>query len=199
MNRTSIALIVAAVAATTVVGCAPTADSATPVVPAVTSANEVAAVADLPAEDSQASRPAVQTAATSEYDRRFGPVATVGESNAAPVPPEARTYSAPSTDADAIARVLPQLGGDHSDAVGPDITIAISGYRFRPLVVRAGATVRWVNEDEQPHTVTAVDGSFDSPEFGADEETSRHFANAGDFAIVCRIHPDMRSVVIVVP
>jgi plastocyanin len=79
------------------------------------------------------------------------------------------------------------------------VTIAISGYRFRELVIRAGTTVRWVNEDYEPHTVTAADGSFDSPEFGADETTTRYFGDAGSISIVCRVHPDMRGVVTVVP
>ena len=39
--------------------------------------------------------------------------------------------------------------------------ITISAMAFSPIAVAPGATVRVVNADSVPHTVTAEDGSFD--------------------------------------
>jgi len=71
---------------------------------------------------------------------------------------------------------------------------------FRPLSleVKVGSSVNWVQIGDQPHSVTAVDGSFDSsPECGPLEadmclgegDTFDHtFKTAGEFDYYCRVH-----------
>lgn len=61
----------------------------------------------------------------------------------------------------------------------------------------AGSTVTWTNEEGVAHTVTAVDGSFDSPFLAADEQFSHLFAKPGTIEIFCRVHAGMTGIVIV--
>ena len=67
------------------------------------------------------------------------------------------------------------------------------------LTVTVGTTVTWVNEDpNMMHTVTAVDGSFDSGFFNTGETWSYTFTEVGEFEYFCLPHPWMRGKVVVV-
>jgi plastocyanin len=65
------------------------------------------------------------------------------------------------------------------------------------LRVKVGTTVNWTNNDGIVHTVTAVDGSFDSGFFGEGESWSHTFDTVGEFEYFCIPHPWMRAMVIV--
>src|SRR5271170_2144408 len=71
--------------------------------------------------------------------------------------------------------------------------VSIDNFAFVPatLTVAAGSTVTWTNQDEEPHTVVANDGSFRSPGMGSQATYSHTFATAGKFDYVCSIHPFM--------
>ena len=77
--------------------------------------------------------------------------------------------------------------------------ISISNFAFVPatLTVPAGATVTWTNQDQQPHTVVAGDGSFRSPGLGTGATYSYTFPMAGSFDYICSIHPFMHGTVVV--
>ncbi len=80
---------------------------------------------------------------------------------------------------------------------------------FRPVkvMVPVGATVKWKQVGDQPHSVTAADGSFDSsPEcgpldsdecLGEGDRFTHTFDQAGDFTYYCRVHglPDGTGMV----
>ena len=74
----------------------------------------------------------------------------------------------------------------HDDAFDPD-----------PAAVDPGTIVTWVNEDTDPHTVTADDGSFDSGTLNAGDSYSVTFGGAGTMGYHCKIHPDMKGSVVV--
>ena len=62
------------------------------------------------------------------------------------------------------------------------------------------STVTWVNNDPgMVHTVTAVDGSFDSGFMATGESWTYHFDVVGEFEYFCTPHPYMRAIVIVEP
>lgn len=72
-------------------------------------------------------------------------------------------------------------------------------YSVNVLTVTVGTTVTWVNDDPgQMHTVTAVDGSFDSGFFNTGDSWSYTFTEVGEFEYFCLPHPWMRAKVIVV-
>jgi plastocyanin len=68
---------------------------------------------------------------------------------------------------------------------------------FEPamLKVEPGATVTWTNTGEAPHTVTADDGSFESGTLETGGTFEQTFTDAGMYAYLCQIHPDMRGTI----
>ena len=82
-------------------------------------------------------------------------------------------------------------------AAAESVTIAL--FRFKPteLQITAGTTVVWTQTDAVPHTVTAVDGSFDSGSL-VKGDTFRHtFDTPGTYPYVCDFHGSMKATVIV--
>jgi len=77
--------------------------------------------------------------------------------------------------------------------------VHIANFTFaQPIIaVRPGSIVTWVNDDDIPHTVTAVDKSFKSKVLDTGERFSFTFAKAGQFAYFCSLHPHMTGKVIV--
>ena len=77
--------------------------------------------------------------------------------------------------------------------------VAISGFSFQPasLEIAAGATVTWENQDAAPHTVTAVDGSFDSGQLLSGASFDATFEQPGTFDYACAIHPSMTGTIVV--
>lgn len=81
----------------------------------------------------------------------------------------------------------------------PTVHVRISNYAFKDpsITVARGTTVVWQNSDDDPHTVTAVDGSFDSHGLGNGDTYSHRFDTSGTFQYYCKVHPFMKGVVIV--
>jgi plastocyanin len=77
--------------------------------------------------------------------------------------------------------------------------VAIKGFAYAPptLTVRRGVSVGWANSDGAPHTVTAANGSFSSPQLRKGGTYSRRFTRAGRFAYFCALHPQMKGAVVV--
>lgn len=86
-------------------------------------------------------------------------------------------------------------------AEGPPAPVAvrISDFAYQPATVRvkAGTTVRWSNEDQEPHTVTADAGAFRSRGLDAGEGYAFTFEKAGRFPYHCALHPHMTGTVVV--
>ena len=73
-------------------------------------------------------------------------------------------------------------------------------YSVNVLVIKQHTTVTWVNEDpEMIHTVTDVDGTFDSGFMATGDTWSYQFDEVGEFEYFCTPHPWMRAKVIVEP
>jgi nitrite reductase (NO-forming) len=67
-------------------------------------------------------------------------------------------------------------------------------YNINDLMVSLGSTVTWTNHDPgQVHTVTAVDGSFDSGFMNEGQTFSYTFNTPGEFEYFCGPHPWMRA------
>lgn len=80
-------------------------------------------------------------------------------------------------------------------------TIAISDFTFKPavLTITAGQSVRFVNRDQEAHTVTASDNSFDSAGLDTGGSWSHTFAKPGKYTYYCELHPYMKGTIIVLP
>lgn len=95
-------------------------------------------------------------------------------------------------------RVTAQNGAVGAPAEGA-IRAEIRGNVFGPnrLEIAAGTTIRWTNNDQMVHTVTADDGSWDSGPIEPGASWSRTFDATGDHSFHCTPHPFMRGVVVV--
>lgn len=77
-----------------------------------------------------------------------------------------------------------------SNARGATFTVGMRGSVFDPieLTINAGDTVLWINDDITEHTVTSLDGLFDSSDMSTDDQFSYKFNTVGDFGYYCVIH-----------
>ena len=78
-----------------------------------------------------------------------------------------------------------------------DILMAGRVFNPRSLTVNAGTVVRWRNNDDREHTVTANDRSFDSGLMAVGATFVRTFSVPGTYAYICAIHPDMTGTIAV--
>ena len=106
----------------------------------------------------------------------------------------------------ALLAAVPSLSLAHdastgsSTRAGPTV-VEISGMHFAPamLIVEAGTTVTWVNDDTSPHTVTDKGRVFRSAALDTQDRFSYTFANPGEFTYFCTLHPMMVGKIIVKP
>jgi plastocyanin len=113
--------------------------------------------------------------------------------------PAGATGTGPSTTAP-MAMPPEAAGATDVPAAAPVATpaVTIDNFAFSPraITVKAGTTVTWTNRDEEPHTVTAEDGSFKSGTLAGNTNTFSHtFTVPGSFTYHCSIHPYMTGTV----
>jgi plastocyanin len=106
-----------------------------------------------------------------------------------------------SSDSGGKAQPAPATSPPTTGASGP-VAVTIKDIKFQPhdVTVKEGQKVRWTNDDNVPHTVTATkNGSFDSGTLkpGAFYETTMR--NAGTIDYVCQIHPGQTGTIKIVP
>jgi plastocyanin len=70
-------------------------------------------------------------------------------------------------------------------------------YNPAPLNIQTGDTVKFVNDDQEAHTVTATDKSFDSAGLDTGDSWTYTFKKPGKYAYFCSLHPWMKAVIIV--
>ncbi|HEY6326483.1 MAG TPA: cupredoxin family copper-binding protein [Candidatus Cybelea sp.] len=81
--------------------------------------------------------------------------------------------------------------------MAPAIHIHNDAYIPQTLTIVAGQTVTFVNGDDDAHTVTAVDGSFDSKGLDTGDVWRHAFAKPGTYAYFCQLHPFMKGTIVV--
>ena len=76
-------------------------------------------------------------------------------------------------------------------------TITIHNFMFSPptLTVKAGTTVTVNNTDSTDHTVTALDGSFNTGPIGAGKSATFTVSKSGTFPFHCNIHNYMTGTI----
>ena len=85
-----------------------------------------------------------------------------------------------------------------ADTPAPTL-VHIKNFMFVPatITVTPGTAVTFVNDAEEPHTVTANDKSFDSEGLDTNQKFTHTFAKAGTYMFFCEVHPYMHGTVIV--
>ena len=86
-----------------------------------------------------------------------------------------------------------------AEPVAPSDPVRISNVTFDPptLVVPPGATVTWVNQDDEPHTVVSATGAFTSQALDTDDSFSFQFDAPGTYVYRCAIHSHMTGTIVV--
>ncbi len=83
-------------------------------------------------------------------------------------------------------------------AAGSGVTYTVAQYKLPALTVAPGTKVTVVDGDDEPHTVTADGGAFDTGSF--DKTNPGSFtapSKPGSYAIHCKVHPSMHGTIIV--
>ena len=99
-----------------------------------------------------------------------------------------------------VVTVCAVFGAPSSRASPPaPTTITVKNFMFAPTsaTITAGATVTWVNEDDEPHTVVSDTGTFRSGALDTHETFSFEFDKPGTYHFICSIHPQMVGTVVV--
>jgi plastocyanin len=80
-----------------------------------------------------------------------------------------------------------------------DVTVKIRNFKFEPanLAIAVGKTVRFINLDEEPHTVTATEGAFDSKALDTNQPWNYTATKPGTYPYICSIHPFMKGTLTV--
>lgn len=84
-------------------------------------------------------------------------------------------------------------------AAGGAVTMyTVAQYTLPPLTVAPGTTVQVTDGDDEPHTVTADDGAFDTGSFDKNHPgTFTAPSKPGTYAVSCTIHPSMHGTITV--
>lgn len=80
-------------------------------------------------------------------------------------------------------------------------TVKIHNFKFEPatVTIAAGETVQFINVDEEPHTATSTDGTFNSKALDTNETWNYTPTTPGNFPYICSIHPFMKGTLTVTP
>jgi plastocyanin len=81
------------------------------------------------------------------------------------------------------------------------LTIHIKNFKFdpTPAKIHAGDRVTFVNDDNEAHTATADDKSFDSEGLDTDGTWQHVFTKPGTVSYFCELHPYMKAAIVVLP
>ena len=93
--------------------------------------------------------------------------------------------------------VLVAVGADVRAQAPLSVDIQDSNYLPPRLTVAVGATVRWINRDEETHTVTSTTGLFGSAGLDLKEEFTHTFTAPGVYPYTCSLHPHMHGTIVV--
>jgi len=80
-----------------------------------------------------------------------------------------------------------------------DVTVKIQKFKFEPanVTIVAGKTIQFINLDEEPHTATSTDGTFNSKALDTNQTWNYTPAKPGTFPYICSIHPFMKGTLTV--
>lgn len=120
-----------------------------------------------------------------------------GASGQAAAPPAPAVANPPAPPADSTPATASSSPVAAQASAGP-AAVMINNFMFGPaaLAVKAGSTVTWTNQDEEPHTV--VGAGLRSPVLGNQGATYAYtFTTPGTYSYNCSIHPYMHGTVTV--
>jgi plastocyanin len=84
-------------------------------------------------------------------------------------------------------------------AAAPPATVHIRDDKFVPptITVAAGQNVTFINDDDDAHTVTADNNTWDSEGLNQGQKWTHAFERTGKIAYHCTVHPFMKGTIVV--
>jgi len=82
-------------------------------------------------------------------------------------------------------------------STAPGVRIQNDAFVPAVLTIAAGQTVTFTNADDDAHTVTAYDGTFDSKGLDTNGVWRHTFAKPGVYRYFCQLHPFMKGTIVV--
>jgi plastocyanin len=94
----------------------------------------------------------------------------------------------------AVATALPAASAHVAET-----EVKIDNFAFAPqrVVVKAGTSVIWINDDDIPHTVASSAKLFKSNALDTKDKFSFTFTTAGAYEYFCSLHPHMTGTIVV--
>jgi plastocyanin len=99
-----------------------------------------------------------------------------------------------------IALMLTGLPGVSAADSAPSASVHLKNFAYQPtpLVVHAGDSVTFVNDDDEAHTVTSSDKTtFDSEGLDSGKSWQHTFEKPGTYTYFCELHPYMKGSIVV--
>jgi len=96
-----------------------------------------------------------------------------------------------------VMAALLASGASAAAATTPQVVIRNDAFSPQTLTVTTGTSVAFVNRDDDAHTATAVDGSFDSKGIDTGGVWRHTFTKPGIYAYFCTLHPFMKATIVV--
>lgn len=98
------------------------------------------------------------------------------------------------TDVADDGTISPSVSAAAGDTAAGRVTIKSFTFAPQPITAHVGDTLTVVNEDDAPHSLTAVDGSFTTGIFTKGTKTFT-VSTAGELAFHCEVHNFMTGVI----
>jgi plastocyanin len=94
----------------------------------------------------------------------------------------------------AAATALPTAS---AHAAGTEVKIDNFAFAPQRVVVKAGTTVTWINDDDIPHTIASSTKLFKSNALDTKDKYSFTFTTPGAYEYFCSLHPHMTGTIVV--
>ena len=97
------------------------------------------------------------------------------------------------------ASPAPAASAVASPAAAAATIVHIKNFKYVPetVTIHPGGTVKFIEDDDTPHTVTATDNSFDSGNLDKGKSWTHVFPKEGTYAYFCAYHTYMKGKVLV--
>ena len=96
-----------------------------------------------------------------------------------------------------VAAMLALTAATPSPQSGAVVHIRDDAFTPASLVVNAGDKVTFINDDDDAHTATADDATWDSEGLNQHQKWTRAFTKSGKVAYHCTVHPMMHGTIVV--
>ncbi len=96
-----------------------------------------------------------------------------------------------------LSLLVALLGATSAPAATPTVVMKDDAFAPARLTISSGQTVTFVNQDDDAHTVTSTNGTFDSKGLDTNGVWHYTFTKPGTYAYFCEMHPFMKGTIVV--